>query len=56
VVEIFPVLCQPATSTKPTDGALDYPAFWQNDEALRAIGTTDNFAVTMAGMMAARPS
>ena len=43
VVEIFPVVCQPATATQPTDGALDYPTFGQNDEALGAIGTTDDF-------------
>ena len=42
MVEIFPVLCQPATATKPTDGALDDPTFGQNDEALGLIGTTDD--------------
>jgi hypothetical protein len=44
VVEIFPVLCQPATATQPTDGALDNPTFGQNDEALGPIGTTDDFS------------
>ena len=44
MVEIFPVLCQPATATQPTDGALDNPTFGQNDEALGPIGTTDDFS------------
>jgi hypothetical protein len=43
VAEVFPVLCQPATATQPTDGALDNPTFRQNDEALGPIGTTDDF-------------
>ena len=43
MVEIFPVLCQPAAATKPTDGALDYPTFGQDDEAFCPIGTTDDF-------------
>ena len=44
VVEIFPILSQPATATEPTDGALDNPTFGQNDEALGPIGTTDDFS------------
>ncbi len=44
MAEIFPVLCQPATATEPTDGALDNSAFGQNDEALDSIGTTDDFS------------
>jgi hypothetical protein len=44
VAEIFPVLCQPATATEPTDGTLDNPTFGQNDEALGPIGTTDYFS------------
>ena len=43
MVEIFPVLCEPATTTKPTDGSFDNPSFGQNDEALGSIGTADDF-------------
>jgi len=43
VVEIFPVLGQPATAPEPTDRAFDDPTFGQNDKALRPIGTADDF-------------
>jgi len=48
VVEIFPVLGQPTTSTEPTNGARGPraggdPTFGQNDEALGPIRTADDF-------------
>ncbi len=43
MVEIFPVLGQPATTTQPTDGAFDDPSFGQNDEAFGPIGAADDF-------------
>ena len=40
VVEIFPVLGEPAATIEPTDCALDNPALWQNDKALGSIRAT----------------
>ena len=40
MVEIFPVLGEPATTIEPTDGPLDNPPLWQNDKALGSIGAT----------------
>ena len=55
-LQIFPVLGEPAAATEPTDGALDDPAFGQDDEALGLIAATDDFESTRFGMMLARPS
>ena len=44
MVEVFPVLGQTATASQPTDGALDDPAFGQNDEAFGLIAAADDFS------------
>jgi hypothetical protein len=41
-VEVFPVLGETATATKPTNGTLNDPAFRQNDEASGLIATADD--------------
>ncbi len=39
----FEILCQPAAATKPCESTFDDPSAWQNFEALRRVGTFDNF-------------
>jgi hypothetical protein len=39
----FEILCQPATATKPCESTFDDPSAWQNFEALRRVGTFDDF-------------
>ena len=44
-IEIFPILGQAPASSKPCEGALDDPSFWQDNEALRVIGSLDDFDI-----------
>jgi hypothetical protein len=39
----FEILCQLATATKPCESTFEDPSAWQNFEALRRVGTFDNF-------------
>ena len=39
----FEILCQPATATEPCESAFDDPSARQNFEALRRVGTFDDF-------------
>lgn len=48
MVEIFPVLGQPAATVEPTEGAFDDPAFGQDDKALGLVGALDDFDVDLA--------
>jgi len=44
-IEIFPILGQTPASSKPCEGALDDPSLWQDDEALRVVGSLDDFDI-----------
>ena len=44
-VEIFPILGQAPASSKPRERALDDPSLGQDDEALRVIGSLDDFDI-----------
>src|SRR6185312_3669952 len=42
IVEVLPVLCQPAASIEPGKGALDDPSFGQHHETLRLVRALDD--------------
>ena len=44
---IFPILGEPSASVEPREGSLDDPTFWNDDEALGAIRTLDDFHLEM---------
>src|SRR5712671_3918224 len=46
-VEILPILGEPSAAIEPRNGALDDPAFWQDDKSADLIGTFDDFNVEM---------
>lgn len=45
MIEVFPVPCEPAASSEPCEGALDNPAFRQDDELFRRVGSLDDLDV-----------
>src|SRR5258708_25425355 len=44
-VEVLPILGEPSAAVEPSDGALDDPAFWQDQKSADPIGTFDDFNV-----------
>jgi hypothetical protein len=43
VVEVLPILGEPATAVEPGDGALDNPALGFHDKAFDVVGAFDDF-------------
>jgi hypothetical protein len=51
----FEILSQPATSTEPCESTFDDPSAWQNFEALRRVGTFDDFNRPFADTLQSLP-
>jgi hypothetical protein len=60
LIEVFPILGQATAAIEPGDGALDNPAFGQDEETLGLVGAFDDFDVEPAqrpgrGVLELRP-
>ena len=50
----FEIFCQSTTAAEPCESSFDDPSAWQNFEALRGVGTFDNFYRPFADALQSR--